>query len=125
MSRFSRLCSVCRFITSPCKPVSSVAWAGSQVVAELHCVSMQVVQFCRMLEHIPASVLLLFVRHMLAAADQQRSKLLGEFVGRRQLLEQQLEQNKRSLQPSMLHPNRWAWSVGCANACVQPGTAMT
>jgi hypothetical protein len=65
-----------------------------------------VVQAHWLLERLPAAGQQLLTRHLLAAAEQLQVQLLGEFVKRRLLLEQQLQLHKTSLHPSMLHPSR-------------------
>lgn len=68
---------------------------------------LQVVLTQRLLERVPDAVMFLIAGHLLSAAQQQFCGLLLKFRSKQQMLEQQLERNKRSLQPGMLHPNRY------------------
>eukprot|EP00775_Hariotina_reticulata_P013720 gene13720-13842_t len=68
----------------------------------------QIVQAYRLLQQAPATAMALTHQHLLAAAQQQYAALLADFGSRHKTLELQLEQHKRSLKPSMLHPHRRA-----------------
>lgn len=85
-----------------CKPMQ----ARCQLCATITCGMLQVVTASRLLERAPSVAATLLMQHLLVAAGDQQQQLLGDFAAKRRQLEQQLEQHKHSLHPSMLHVNR-------------------
>ena len=61
----------------------------------------------RVLELVPAAAVSALMQHHLAVAADQHSTLLQEAAAERRALTDALEQHKATLQPGMLHPNRW------------------
>jgi hypothetical protein len=69
-------------------------------------VMLQVVEAYRLLEHCPAAAMSLLVQHVLQLSAYQRQQLRSGFVSQRRQLEEQLEQHKHTLHPSMLNAAR-------------------